>query len=73
MAATPVARNVISLEDLHDRACRNGVPAGARAMMLGYFQAARAGEFASVDPTLASILGRPPVGPSEFLKRHLPR
>jgi len=34
-----------------------GVPEGSIAVMLGYSRAARAGEFAAVDPTLARIIG----------------
>jgi NAD(P)H dehydrogenase (quinone) len=69
----PVARNTISLEHLDAQASRNGVPASARAIMLGYFQAAEAGEFARVDPTLAMILGRRPVAMRAFLQQHLTR
>ncbi|WP_066367174.1 NmrA family NAD(P)-binding protein [Herbidospora mongoliensis] len=37
-----------------------GVPAEAADHLLGIFAAARAGEFSTVDPTLASLIGRPP-------------
>ncbi|MEG3164011.1 NAD(P)H-binding protein [Sphingomonas sp. PB2P19] len=68
----PVALTLISLENLDLRARENGVPAGARAVMLGYFRAAEAGEFAAVDPALTAILGHRPTGMREFLATHLP-
>lgn len=70
---TPVLRTLISLNDLDLRASHKGVPAGARAVMLGYFRAAEAGEFATVDPTLAAILGRQATGMLDFLAQHMPR
>ena len=70
---TAVSRNLISLDDLDVQASQNGVPAGARAVMVGYFRAAEAGEFAKVDPTLSTILHRQPMDMSDFLERHLPR
>lgn len=72
MRETPVSRTLISLDDLDLRASQNGVPAGARAVMLGYFRAAEAGEFAAVDPTLAAILEHQPTDLREFLARYLP-
>jgi uncharacterized protein YbjT (DUF2867 family) len=68
----PVSRSLCSLEDLDQRARQNGAPAGARAVMRGYFRAAEAGEFAAVDPTLAAILERPPASVRAFLEKHLP-
>jgi len=70
---TPVLRTLISLNDLDLRASQKGVPAGARAVMMGYFRAAEAGEFATVDPTLAAILGRQATGMRDFLAQHMPR
>lgn len=69
---TKVARTLISLDDLELRASQKGVPAGARAVMLGYFRAAEAGEFAEVDPALSAMLGRKPTGMRNFLEQHLP-
>lgn len=68
---TKVARTLISLDDLDRRASQKGVPAGARAVMLGYFRAAEAGEFAEVDPALSAMLGRKPTGMRDFLAQHL--
>lgn len=69
---TPVSRTLISLDDLERRASEKNVPAGARAVMLGYFRAAQAGEFSQVDPALGDILGHQPTGMREFLALHLP-
>ncbi len=70
---TPVSRTLINMDDLELRASQKGVPTGARAVMLGYFRAAEAGEFAKVDPTLAAIIGRKPTEMRDFLAQHLPR
>lgn len=72
IGATPVSRETISLDDLERRTIHDGVPAGGRAVMLGYFRAAEAGEFAAVDPTLAAILGHQPAGMRRYLAENLP-
>jgi uncharacterized protein YbjT (DUF2867 family) len=57
----PVLRRTISEDAVVARARQRGVPDGAVAVMIGYCRAARAGEFAAVNPSLSQILGRPPV------------
>ncbi|MBV6702071.1 NAD(P)H-binding protein [Kitasatospora aureofaciens] len=49
-----------------------GVPAEAADQLLGIFAAARAGEFAAVDPTLATLLGREPIAMSTVLREQPP-
>ncbi|MFJ2261667.1 NmrA family NAD(P)-binding protein [Streptomyces sp. NPDC087844] len=49
----------------------HGVPAETADQLLGVFTAARAGEFATVDPTLATLLGREPIALSTVLREHL--
>ncbi|MCZ4095371.1 NAD(P)H-binding protein [Streptomyces sp. So13.3] len=49
----------------------HGVPAEAADQLLGVFTASRAGEFAAVDPTLATLLGREPVALSTVLHEQL--
>ncbi|RMB81632.1 NmrA family NAD(P)-binding protein [Streptomyces shenzhenensis] len=49
----------------------HGVPAEGAGRLLGVFAAARAGEFAAVDPTLAGLLGRPPRTLDEVLRTRL--
>ncbi|MGA5451191.1 SDR family oxidoreductase [Streptomyces umbrinus] len=48
-----------------------GVPAEAADQLLGIFAASRAGEFATVDPTLATLLGREPITLSTVLRKEL--
>ncbi|MFF3705454.1 SDR family oxidoreductase [Streptomyces phaeochromogenes] len=48
-----------------------GVPAEAADQLLGIFAASRAGEFAAVDPTLATLLGREPITLSAVLRKEL--
>ncbi|MFG2342521.1 SDR family oxidoreductase [Streptomyces phaeochromogenes] len=48
-----------------------GVPAEAADQLLGIFAASRAGEFAAVDPTLATLLGREPITLSAVLCKEL--
>ncbi|MEV0406203.1 NmrA family NAD(P)-binding protein [Actinoallomurus sp. NPDC050550] len=55
-------------EHLIDR----GVPAERANQLLGVFTAARAGEFAAVDPTLATLLGREPTALATVLREQLP-
>jgi uncharacterized protein YbjT (DUF2867 family) len=66
-----VARKVLSDAEQEAQLAAVGLPAGAVAMSMGLYKAARAGEFTAVDPTLAKILGRPPIGLHTFLKNAL--
>ncbi|MFF4471131.1 SDR family oxidoreductase [Streptomyces sp. NPDC001599] len=50
-----------------DQLLAQGVPEQYADQFLGIFAAARAGEFATTDPTLAALLGREPVGMREVL------
>lgn len=63
----PVRRRIVSDEDQAAAMADRGVPPGAVAMTLGLYRAARAGEFAAVDPTLAALLGRAPTALREVL------
>lgn len=62
-----IEREVISEEEMERRARQSGVSDGAIAIMTGYFRAARAGEFARTDPTLARLLGRDPMSMRDVL------
>jgi NAD(P)H dehydrogenase (quinone) len=53
---------VLDDEDYVAWSVGNGVPEGAARMFLTLFRAAREGEFAVTDPTLATLLGREPQG-----------
>jgi NAD(P)H dehydrogenase (quinone) len=67
----PISRAFVSEEHMVAVARGAGMPEGSIAVMLGYFHAARSGEFEAIDPTLAKILGRPPQSMSSFLKANL--
>lgn len=55
-----IERVVVSDEDFRAGLAKNGVPAHLHDLVIGLWRAARNGEFARVDPTLAEILGRSP-------------
>jgi uncharacterized protein YbjT (DUF2867 family) len=63
----PVRRDTISDDDMIARLVAKGVPAAVVPITLGMFRASRAGEFATVDPTLATLLGKAPTPLSELL------
>ena len=67
----PVSRSIVSEEEMEAKARAAGVPEGSIAVMLGYYRAARAGEFEAVDPTLARILQRAPETIRTFLTAKL--
>ncbi|MET9353257.1 SDR family oxidoreductase [Streptomyces sp. NPDC006617] len=54
-----------------DQLMAQGVPEQYADQFLGIFAAARAGEFATTDPTLAALLGREPAGMREVLEEEL--
>ena len=56
----PIALKTLGDDDYRRRLRRRGLPDAAVEMMFGFFLAARAGEFAETDQTLARLLGRPP-------------
>jgi NAD(P)H dehydrogenase (quinone) len=56
----PVERRIITDEEQDQRMTASGLPPPVIAITLGMYRAARAGEFAAVDPTLATLLGRQP-------------
>lgn len=56
----PVERRVVPDDAYFAQAAAYGMPEPVVAIMRGYYAAARAGEFAAVDPTLARLLGRAP-------------
>lgn len=57
----PVRRDMIGDDEQVVLMARRGVPEPAIAIMMGLYRAARAGEFAAVDPTLANLIGREPM------------
>lgn len=62
-----VTRAVVPERRFRDDLLGQGVPAAAADQLLGVFAAARAGEFAAVDPTLAGLIAREPTTLSAVL------
>lgn len=56
----PIERQVIADDALISRMQAGGVLPTVIEITLGLYQAARAGEFAAIDPTLTALLGRAP-------------
>ena len=56
----PFHRTMFVDEELRARMTARGAPARAIGTVLGFFIASRNDEFATVDPTLAQLLGRGP-------------
>lgn len=54
-----VRRTFVTDDEQRARMLARGVPAHVVAILLGFYRASREGEFAAVDPTLASLLRRP--------------
>lgn len=67
LTAREVARETIADEDFVSALVSSGMPEPAARFSLGIFQAARAGDFATVDPTLEQLLSRPPTTLTEVL------
>jgi NAD(P)H dehydrogenase (quinone) len=63
----PVGRKVVSDDEAVEATRKAGVPEGSVAVMLGYYRAVRAGEFAATDPLLARLLGRAPMTMRQFM------
>ncbi|MNL70709.1 hypothetical protein D3C87_1957550 [compost metagenome] len=60
-------RTIVGDDDMRTEARSRRVPEAAVEFLMGYYHAARAGEFAPVDGALAAILGRAP----ETMRSHL--
>lgn len=69
----PIRREVISDEDFSATMAARGGPSGATNHLLGMYRASRAGEFASVAPTLEGLLGRPATTVREVFAQQLGR
>ncbi len=67
----PIRRVVVSDEEFRSRLLAHGAPEPMVNMYLGYFVASRQGEFATVDPTLARLIGRPPMTLRDVVKATL--
>lgn len=63
-----IERHVLADEEYGASMTGAGMPSTAVNIMLGLFDASRSGEFTAVDPTLATLLDRPPVTVREVLR-----
>ena len=63
----PVHHMTLSDEELRARIVERGAPPTTAAILLGLYAASRNGEFATVDPTLAQLLGRSPITMRELI------
>lgn len=61
LLARPVERRTIGDAEMRAKMTARGVPARVVDTMIGLYEASRAGEFATVDPTLERLLGRRPI------------
>ncbi|KMK68209.1 SDR family oxidoreductase [Puniceibacterium sp. IMCC21224] len=66
-----ITRQVISEDAMIRNVQTSGVPESVMEIILGYYRAAQAEEFATIDPTLARILGRAPRPIRGVLSRYL--
>ena len=67
----PIEREVVSDEAYKAMLVKQGVPEVYTGLLLSLYAAARAGEFAVVDPTLQRLLGRTPTTMRQVLKNFL--
>lgn len=63
----PIVRKTLTDEAMRAKIAARGAPARAVDTLMGLYIAARNGEFAAVDPTLARLLGRPPMSMRDLL------
>lgn len=66
-----IKRVTVSDEEFRQQMAGYGIPAAQADMMVDIFAASRAGEFATVDPTLAKLIGREPIGFDTVLREAL--
>jgi uncharacterized protein YbjT (DUF2867 family) len=69
LAGRPIRRIVVSDDRYRESLVTHGAPPERADVLIGMFRAARAGEFAAVDPTLERLLGRRPTALREVLRK----
>jgi len=69
LSGHPVERRTIADSELEACLAARGMSPAIIAITLGMYRAARAGEFAATDPTLANLIGREPITLREVLAR----
>ena len=55
-----IRRELIADDELKKRMLARGLPPNVGEISVGFYRASRDGEFATVDPTLERLIGRPP-------------
>jgi NAD(P)H dehydrogenase (quinone) len=68
LSGRSIRRVVVSDDEYRARLLSHGFPEGMVDMSLGMFLASREGEFARTDPTLARLIGRPPITVRDILR-----
>ena len=69
----PVERRVLTDDEMRARMAARGAPPRAVQVMMGLYAASRAGEFATVGPTLERLLGRRPINMRAVMAAQLAR
>ena len=67
LAGREIKRVTVTDEEYRASMIAHGVPEMRVDLTMGLFAASRRGEFAAVDPTLESLLGRPAISMEDFL------
>lgn len=71
VAGREIKRVTVTDDEWRQATIARGVPAPMAEMLLGTYRSSRRGDFAAVDPTLATLLGRPPLTMRDVLARVL--
>ncbi|MFC8716851.1 SDR family oxidoreductase [Kitasatospora sp. NPDC057198] len=69
LTGRPFTRTAVPDEVFREQTVAHGAPAPIADLLVSIFAAARDGEFATVDPTLAELIGREPAGFPALLER----
>lgn len=69
----PLRRSTVAEDELRAKLVASGMPVLRVSISLGLYRASRAGEFATVDPTLRELLGREPKSMREVIAKTLGR
>ncbi|WP_417681517.1 NAD(P)H-binding protein [Roseibium sp.] len=71
LSGKPISRRIVADDALQAKLAERGTPGPVAAIVLGLYRAARAGEFANVDPTLERLLGRKPISMRDVMAAHI--
>ncbi len=71
LSGRKITRSTVTNEQFREGLTSRHLPGPVAEMFVGLFAASRKGEFATIDPTLERLLGRPPRSFRDVLKTHL--